>query len=219
MLDKLFGSNARVRLLKLFLLHPEERYFIREIARELDLQLNSVFRELNNLEEMGLLTSEVGPEPEEVDAWLPPIEEETPKKKGKTKKVDDIKKTEKKYYRANQDFILFNEIKALIVKSQMTHEKDFADKIKKTGTIELLILTGFFVNNVDSKIDLLVVGDINKKKMVKVVQELETELIKDVNYAVMTPDEFAYRREIADIFLYNILDSEKIVVVDVNGII
>ena len=220
MLDKLFGSNARVKLLKLFLLHPEQRFYIREIARELDLQLNSVFRELNNLEEMGLLLSETGPEPEEEPVWANPEPEEVVKKRGRKPKdgEKDSKKSERKYYRANADFLLFNEIKALIVKSQMLYEKDFTEKLKKVGDIKLLVLSGFFVANPNSPIDLLVVGALSKKKLTKVIEELESQLIKDVNYAIMTESEFNYRREIADVFLYNILDGDKIVVVDQQGI-
>ena len=72
MLGKLFGSKARVKILKLFLLHPDQKYYIREIARDLKLQLNSVRRELENLEAFGLLTSDCG-ELEDVKS--------TPKKK------------------------------------------------------------------------------------------------------------------------------------------
>ncbi len=57
MLSKLFGSTARVKILKLFLLHPNEKYYIRQLARDLSLQLNSVRRELDNLETFGILTS------------------------------------------------------------------------------------------------------------------------------------------------------------------
>jgi len=212
MLDKLFGSNARVKLLKLFLLHPEERYYIREIARELDLQLNSVFRELNNLEEMGLLISESSLEENDdlpVDN-SDPIET-TPATKRKSK---DKQKQERKYYKVNTNFLFYNEIKALIVKSQMLYEKDFTDKLKKLGNIKLLILTGFFVGKSESSVDLFIVGAVNRSKLIKVVEELETEMVKEVNYSVMDEQEFNYRREIADIFLYNILDGDKVVVVD-----
>ena len=57
MLGKLFGSKARVKILKLFLLHPENKFYIRQIARGLKLQLNSVRRELENLETFGILIS------------------------------------------------------------------------------------------------------------------------------------------------------------------
>lgn len=57
MLEKLFGSKARARLLKHFLLNSDQEFYIRQLARDLDLQVNSVRRELNNLEDFGLLSS------------------------------------------------------------------------------------------------------------------------------------------------------------------
>jgi predicted transcriptional regulator len=55
MLDHFFGSKARVKILKLFLLNPDGNYYLRQLARDLDLQVNSVRRELKNLEAFGLL--------------------------------------------------------------------------------------------------------------------------------------------------------------------
>ena len=57
MLDNIFGSIARTKLLKFFCVHSEGKFFIRELARNLDLQINSVRRELNHLEDFGLLNS------------------------------------------------------------------------------------------------------------------------------------------------------------------
>jgi DNA-binding transcriptional ArsR family regulator len=196
MLENLFGSHTRVKLLKLFLLHPKDRYYVREIARNLSLQLNSVHRELANLEEMGLVSAK------------PMADDELPE--GET----DPKKADRKYYQINRDFVFFNELKALIVKSQILYEKDFADKLKKLGKIKLLVLTGFFVGNAESEIDLLLVGDFSKPKLVKLVKDLEAELVREVNFSTMTEEEFTYRREIADIFLYTVLDGDKIVIMD-----
>lgn len=57
MLKHLFTSKARVKLLTIFLLQPDGEYFVRELTRELDEQINSVRRELDNLKKMGLLKS------------------------------------------------------------------------------------------------------------------------------------------------------------------
>jgi len=57
MLKQLFSSNARVKLLKAFLLNPDEEFFIRELTRKLDEQINSIRRELDNLKKVGLLRS------------------------------------------------------------------------------------------------------------------------------------------------------------------
>lgn len=57
MLKNLFTSNARVKLLTLFLMNPDEEYFVRELTRKLDEQINSIRRELDNLKKIGLLKS------------------------------------------------------------------------------------------------------------------------------------------------------------------
>ena len=57
MLERLFTSRARVKLLELFLLHPEREIHVREICRITGLNINAVRRELANLEELGLLRS------------------------------------------------------------------------------------------------------------------------------------------------------------------
>ncbi len=59
MLKRLFTSSARIKLLRLFLLNPEKEHFIRQLTRDLDEQINSVRRELDNLKKMGLLKSKM----------------------------------------------------------------------------------------------------------------------------------------------------------------
>lgn len=57
-LKSLFSSMTRVKLLRLYLLSPEgTEFFVRELTRDLDEQINSIRRELENLEKIGLLTS------------------------------------------------------------------------------------------------------------------------------------------------------------------
>lgn len=56
-LKKMFGSGARVKLLQQFLLNQEDEFFIRELTRILDEQINSLRRELENLESLGMLKS------------------------------------------------------------------------------------------------------------------------------------------------------------------
>ena len=93
MLEKLFGSKARVKILKLFLIHPTDKFYIRQLSRDLKLQLNSVRRELENLENFGILTSDFKSEAEDGS------------------KQEAVGGQEKKYFRANPNFVLFDEIK------------------------------------------------------------------------------------------------------------
>lgn len=212
MLEKLFGSKARVKILKLFLLHSNEKYYIRQLSRDLNLQLNSVRRELENLENFGILKSDAkdGKSLGELN------NNETPGAKAGDQQVGSGQ--EKKYYRANPGFVLFNEIKALIVKAQILYEKDFVQKLQSIGKIKLLVLTGIFANNPSTLTDILLVGKVNKDKLLKLIKQLEKELGKEINYTLFTPEEFKYRRDITDIFLYEILESRKLVIIDEVGL-
>ena len=207
MLEKLFGSNSRVKILKLFLLNPAEKFYIRQLSRNLKLQLNSVRRELENLEKFGILTSDMKNE-EEINGEREAVRASSSPAGGQ----------EKKYFRANPNFVLFDEIKALIVKAQILYEKDFVKKLNSIGKVKLLVLTGIFVNNPSTLIDILIVGKINKPKLIKLIRELEDELGKEINFTVFDNQEFKYRRDITDIFLYGILDGRKLVVIDEVGL-
>ena len=220
MLGKLFGSNSRVKILKLFLSHPEEKFYIRQISRHLKLQINSVRRELDNLEKFGLLTSApIEDDTDEEELVIQTIEDiKQAKIKGKRKKpVVDIK-SDKKYYRVNTDFVLYEEIKALVQKAQVLYEKDFATKLNNLGKTKLMILTGFFVNQPHMPIDLLIVGRINKQRLRKLIAELEDDMGREINFTIMDTKEFKYRRDITDVFLYDILEGKKLVVIDDYGI-
>ena len=190
MLSKLFGSNTRVKLLKLFLLNPGQKHYIREIARNLKLQVNSVRRELVNLEKLGLLSSFSG------------------------EGEQDGKSHDKKYYKVNQTFVLFEELKGLITKSQILQSNAFVENLQKISSPKLLILTGIFANNSNCPTDILLVGRVNKKKFGQEIAVLEKSLDREVNYTIMDMQEYIYRRDITDIFLYNILEGKKIVIIN-----
>ncbi|MFH1583424.1 MAG: hypothetical protein ABIB72_03890 [Candidatus Falkowbacteria bacterium] len=228
MLEKLFGSNARVKILKLFLLNPKDKFYIRQLSRDLKLQLNSVRRELENLEKFGILTSDMknkeeGESEKEAASRTSPEAVSTARGQAVLRQAGLAGRQgsggqEKKYFRANPNFVLFDEIKALIVKAQILYEKDFVKKLNSIGKVKLLVLTGIFVNNPNTLIDILIVGKINKIKLIKLIRELEVELGKEINYTVFDYREFKYRRDITDIFLYGILDSRKLVVIDEIGL-
>ncbi len=220
MLAKLFGSKTRVEMLKLFLTNSDKQFYIRQISRDLELQLNSVRRELDNLDKFGLLkvVDENGAIklPEVVEASLSPnLDRNGRKLKTPVKKVSG--KLEKKYYTVNKDFILYDELKSLISKSQTMYENDIVEHILKISKPRLFILTGCFVNNPDAEADLLLVGEFNKTQIVKIIADFEKKLNREINFTILTEDEFIYRRDMTDVFIYTILGGKNIVVIDEIG--
>jgi len=194
MLEHLFGSKTRVKLLRLFLNHPDNSYYVREITRLTKAQINAVRRELKNLEDLEIIKSE------EV--------KNIPKKNKKSSK------REKKYYKANTGHVLFSELKALMLKAQVLLEYDLAKKIKNMGTVKYLALTGIFVGFVGAPTDLFIVGNIKKEKLSRLIRKFEKEFNYEINFTLMPQSEYKYRKDITDRFLYSILENRKIVVVD-----
>src|ERR1044072_6751663 len=58
MIEQWFGSKTRVKLLQLFYSNPNRSFYVREITRKIDEQINSVRRELANLLNIGIIISD-----------------------------------------------------------------------------------------------------------------------------------------------------------------
>jgi hypothetical protein len=154
MLEHIFGSKVRVKLLKLFLSQEDDKdYYVRELSRVLGTHLNSIRRELDNLEKVGL--------------------------------VGSIEKDKKKYYSVNHDFILLPELKALLLKSHELNEQKLISNIEKTGSIDLLVLSGLFIGKSDSSVDIFIVGKVQKPKIEKLLKLHFNESGKDLKYTIM----------------------------------
>ena len=192
MLEAIFGSRTRTKLLKLFLLNSQE-FFVREISRAIDENLNSVRRELDNLEKLGLISI---------------IE---------TFRQAQGKKQINKYYQVNQNFVLYEDLRKLFLKSKLLIERTLAQKLNELGNVKLLILSGFFVDDNDAKTDLLIVGQINKIKLKNLISKISSQVDNEIRYTYMNVKEFNFRNGMTDKFLFEVLEGKKIVIVDKTG--
>ncbi len=177
MLKQLFSSNARVKLLKAFLLNPDEEFFIRELTRKLDEQINSVRRELDNLKKVGLLRSRL--------------------------------RNRKKYYTVNKNFLIYTELRDIFIKAS-SNDDQMSRVVSKMGEVDFLLLSGLFIGR-ESKVDLLLVGEVDKKQLQDYLDK--TEQGKDTKFTIISKKDFLYRLECKDKFVKDILAEEKNVVV------
>ncbi len=206
-IEHLFGSSTRVKLLRLFLHHPEESFYVRELSRRLAVQIHAVRRELDALEKVGLLTSR---------REKPARAEEKP---GTVKKGRRAPMAERKYYLMNQDHLLYPELRALITKADLLVEEHILSRIKDLGDVQYVGLMGRFLGDRSLQTDMLVVGLLPKKPLTDLVAELEAEVGHVIDYTVLTPREFKYRKDVTDRFLFSLLEAKKIVLVDkTNGL-
>src|SRR3989338_3166582 len=200
MLEQLFGSKTRVRLLRLFLHRQKECFFVREMTRRIGAQINAVRNELENLVALGLIV--------ECEAPVPAADAP----KGSAASRASSKR--KKFYRLNTECVIFGELRTLFVKARAMLEKDFVGKLAATGGVTYLALTGQLVGLEAAPTDMLIVSRANKEKILGIIRAFERELGVDIAYTLLTPQEYKYRCDVTDRFLYSILESKKIVVLD-----
>jgi predicted transcriptional regulator with HTH domain len=199
MVEQLFGSKTRVKLLQLFMSNPNRSFYVREITRKVEEQINSVRRELANLLSIGVITSDNSNnklyyEVNQKYDYFGPLAEmfgdksATKKSSKKDKTVED------------SDFTLESSIRTL-------------------GNVQLAVLSGQFTRDQKSAVDILIVGDINKTKLENFIADLEKSEKKELRYAVFTEQEFGYRRQINDRFTLTVLESKTQVLIDRDSLL
>jgi predicted transcriptional regulator with HTH domain len=198
MLEQLIGSKTRVKLLQLFFQFPHKSFYVREIARTTVSQLNAVRRELANLEKLGLIGESLNNSVE-----------------GAMAEIEFVRVNRSKYYKLRHDCLLTHELMALLSKAQILQERDMVEQIKaKAGKLKLLLLTGTITSSKDVGTDILLVGDVRPMVVAKLIVEFEKQQSKSIRYTIMTEKEFFERKEIGDRFLYGILESKYIAIVN-----
>lgn len=200
MIEQLFGSKTRVKLLHLFYSNPNRSFYVREITRKIDEQINSVRRELSNLLNIGIIVSEntnnkLYYEVNQKFEYYKPLQEifggglKTPAKKAKP------------------------------VAGATDKDEAAAADLQSVGHVELALYTGQFTRDESAGIDLLVVGDINRNALKKYVGELEAQEGKSIRYATMKLPELQYRLAIKDRFATAIEQAKKQILVDEHNLL
>jgi hypothetical protein len=198
MVEQLFGSKTRVKLLQLFYSSPNRSFYVREITRKIDEQINSVRRELSNLLNIGIITSEntnnrLYYEVNQKFEYYKPLQEIF---------GGGVKKPTPKKAAADTDV-----------------DQPAESDLKTIGHVDLALLTGQFTRDETAGVDLLVVGDVNRNALKKYVDQLEAQEGKSIRYAVMTLSDFQYRQGIKDRFAVGVERAKKQVLVDEHGLL
>lgn len=120
----------------------------------------------------------------------------------------------KHIFKTNKNFVFYEELRELITKASPASKEKMLEHLKGLGGIKLAVLVGVFLNLDNSHADLLLVGDkIKSSKFDRFLKELEAEVGKEINCALMTTKEFNYRYNMYDRFVRDILDfkHEKLI--------
>ena len=182
MLNKLFTSKTRVKILTLFLMNPDTELFIREISRRIDENINAVRRELSNLENIGLLIS---------------------KNKGNMKYYTINK--DFSIYPELKSIILKTEGVSKVIKDDLINLGNM-----ELAFIYGSFASG--EDTKDSDLDIFLVGDIKEDPLIKELSKLEETLSREINYVLFSKEELDKRIKEKDPFISNVLSGPKIII-------
>lgn len=184
LLEDLIISRVRVKMLTLFLSNPSMIYHVREVVRQLGEEINAVRRELAHLEKAGLLAKE--------------------------------QRANRLFYRFRKDYVLYFELMELVGK---THGLgwDIVKNKAKLGKIKFAMLSGRFLRGLPHRggndVDLLIVGSVVLPELANLVKQEEVKKERELNYTVMTEEEFAFRKRRRDPFVQEILGGSRIMLI------
>lgn len=198
-LETLFESVPKIRLLRLFLQNPTDAFSLEEIKKRTQIKGGAVARELAKLARIDFIASK-----------NVRVKDELRHKKSSRRKPPKVVKL----FFLNPEFRLLDEVRDLVIKSATTSRKRLMSQIKRLGRIKLAIISGIFINNDNTRTDLLIVGDdVKQGALARFLQQLESDLGKPIQYTVMDIDEYKYRMDMYDRFLRDILDKphEKLI--------
>ncbi len=189
-LVKLFGSQARVRIMRLFLLNNNS-FEIEEIISHSRISKTNVRKEINILSSMDFIKSKNV------------IKEGS---RGAKKKVA--------LWSLNNSFKYLDSLRNLLIDPSLLIQEDLVTRFKSVGKIKLMIIGGIFLGEEDGRVDFLIVGDKLKMNILhQIVKGLEAEIGKELDYVVFDTEEFKYRLNMYDKLVCDIIElpHEKII--------
>ena len=190
--EKLFGSKTRAKLLKLFFENPDKSFYVREMTRVIDEQINSVRRELLNLESIGVIKNETFDNKIYYSAnskhpFCHALIEIFSKKVDTNRDKDIRDTTWEDYCRPVRNYL-----KGLIVTNRLPGQDG---------------------------VDLLIIGNDRTKKLTHWAEVIEKKQGKPINYVIMSADDFSYRKSVRDRFIADVFEMEITEIIDPENII
>lgn len=193
MIDALFGSKTRVKLLHLFMDNPGKAFYVREITRLIDEQINSVRRELANMLEVGVISSD----------------------SADNKLYYEVNQRYQ-YYVPLRAIFADEKVETVVAENG---DSQWSEELKQLPGVRIAVTAGVLVRGSSSTIDLLLVGNIPTAKLKIAIKTLERSEGREINYATMGYDEFYYRLSVRDKFIVEIVNDKHSVLVDTDNLL
>ncbi len=183
-LSDIITSKVRIKLLELFYSNPNEMYHVRGAVREVKEEINAVRRDLDRLEKAGIL-----------------------KKEPRGNRV---------YYWVRDDYPFFGDILSIISKTTGLGAQ-LVENRNKIGKPNYVMFSGKFARQKprkkDDEVDILFVGDVVLPELATLIRVEESKRAHEINYTVMSREEFDFRKKRRDPFLLGILADSRVMII------
>jgi hypothetical protein len=207
-LAKLFGSINRVKLIRLFLMNPDEVFPASDVYRRAKISKQAGRKEIALLKTIGFIKSQN-------KAFVLP---RGGSKSGKSKKKKN-KRKKIRGWKLSESFSLMLGLKNFILDTAPLSRDQLLKKLQRAGRIKLVILSGVFGESGPSRADILVVGDaVRKGALERAIRDIEAEVGKELTYASFKTEDFLYRLGMYDKFIRDILDYPHEKILDKIGV-
>lgn len=195
-LELIFGSASKVKIMRLFLFNPTEIFDMKNVIARTQAKPTIAKQELSFLERAGMIKKR-------------PFTKDEEKQVGKKNNHPTLG------WVVDKNFPYYTSLYNLLISTSPLRFEDVAKKISKAGKIKLLIVAGVFIQQPDSRVDLFVVGDHLKEKILeKMIKSIEAEVGTELKYSVLTTNDYDYRLGMCDKLVRDILDFPHEVIID-----
>lgn len=195
-LSILFGSQARVKLLRFFLFNPSKEFLFDDISRRAKLVRRTARTEITSLQKAGVIREKTM----YVDV------------EGKDKKMKAVG------YTLNKDFPELQALQTFLFETAPIDEKNVLKHLRQAGTLDFVGMSGVFVREFEQRIDLmLAMKKFSQAKMEKAIRSLEAEIGIEVRFAAMSSEDLMYRVGMYDKLMRDFFDYPHQILIDKIG--
>ena len=196
-LSILFGSTARVKLLRFFLFNPSKDFTFDDISKRARLVRRTARTEISALEKAGVIVKRT---------MYVPID-------GKTKKMKVLG------FALDKSFPELQALQTFLFETAPIDGKNLLAHLRKSGTIDFLVVAGVFVREFDQQLDVLIsMKKFSQAKVEKAIRDLEAEIGMEIRFAVMTSEDLLYRVGMHDKLTRDLFDYKHQILVDKIGV-
>ena len=196
-LSILFGSTARVKLLRLFLFNPSKEFTFDDMSKRARLVRRTARTEINALEKAGVISKR------NIQIVVPGTE----------------KKSKMVGYGLNKDFPELQALQKFLFETAPIDGKTLITHLRKAGPIDFLAIAGIFVHEFEQRLDvLLATKKLSQTKIESAMRSLESEIGIEIRFAAMTSEDLLYRVGMYDKLTRDVFDYKHQILVDKIGV-